>query len=73
MMLTPSVGELMKTIPSRYLLVNITAQRARVIAENAEAMGVQLDEKPVKLAINEIANGQLSGHMKSRYRLEGEQ
>lgn len=72
MMLTPSVGELMKYIPSRYLLVNITARRAREIAEIAEAEGRQLEEKPVKLAINEIAAGLLSGRMKSQYSLEGE-
>lgn len=69
MMLIPSVGELMKVIPSRYLLVNVTAQRAREIAEISEREGMQLDEKPVKLAINEIASGLLSGQMKSRYSL----
>ena len=72
MMLTPSVGELMKHIPSRYLLVNVAAQRAREISEISEQEGIQLDEKPVKLAINEIASGLLIGRMKSRYKLEGE-
>lgn len=71
MMLTPSVGELMKQIPSRYLLVNVTARRAREIAEISEREGVQLEEKAVKLAINEIASGLLVGQMKTRYSLDG--
>lgn len=69
-MLKPSVNELMKNVPSRYLLVNITAQRARQIAEQAEAEGISLDEKPVKLAINEIASGVLSGRMLSKHALD---
>ncbi len=70
MMLAPSVSELMKSIPSRYLLVNITARRARDIADQAEQNGIQIQEKPVKIAINEIAQGQLAGHMKAQYSLE---
>lgn len=72
MMLTPSVSELMRYIPSRYLLVNITAQRAREIADMAEKNGIQLNEKPVKIAINEIAEGQLVGHMKTQVSLDGQ-
>ncbi|MDR1693194.1 MAG: DNA-directed RNA polymerase subunit omega [Oscillospiraceae bacterium] len=67
-MLSPSISELMETIPSRYLLVNVTARRAREIAETAERQEIRLDEKPVKLAINEIANGALVGRVKSEYR-----
>ena len=69
MMLSPSVTELMKAIPSRYLLVNITSQRARAISEAADSEGISLTEKPVKLAINEIADGQLAGRMKSECKL----
>ena len=71
-MLSPSINELMKNIPSRYLLVNVTARRAREIAETAERQEIILDEKPVKLAINEIATGALVGAVKSEhnYRLE---
>ncbi len=71
MMLTPSVSELMRQIPSRYLLVNVTAQRAREIAEISEREGVQLEEKPVKLAINEISEGLLVGQMKTQHSLDG--
>ncbi len=66
-MLSPSISELMETIPSRYLLVNVTARRAREIAETAERQEIHLDEKPVKLAINEIASGALIGRVKSEY------
>lgn len=72
MMLTPSITDLMRYMPSRYLLVNVTARRAREIADNAEVQGIMLDEKPVKLAINEIADGLLQGQVKGQYRLEGE-
>ena len=61
-MLYPSMDQLMSKINSRYLLVNITAQRARQIANEAEEQGFPLQEKPVKLAILEIDDGLLSGH-----------
>ena len=65
MMLYPSLDQLISRVKSRYLLVNITAQRARQIALEAEERGEPLEEKSVKLAINEIADGYLSGHQKS--------
>ena len=71
-MLSPSISELMQHIPSRYLLVNVTAQRAREIAETAQRQEIRLTEKPVKLAINEIAAGTLVGAVKREfnYRLD---
>jgi DNA-directed RNA polymerase subunit omega len=66
-MLSPSISELMQHIPSRYLLVNVTARRAREIAETAERQEVRLNEKPVKLAISEIAGGTLIGAVKREY------
>lgn len=66
-MLSPSINELMTHIPSRYLLVNVTARRAREIAETAERQEIRLNEKPVKLAINEIATGALIGQVKSEF------
>ena len=44
---------------NRYMLVNAVARRARQIAENAEMEGEVLDEKPVTLAIHEVADGKL--------------
>jgi DNA-directed RNA polymerase omega subunit len=71
-MLKPSINELMQNIPSRYLLVNVAARRAREIAEDSERSGHALQEKPVKLAINEIAGGELVGQVKKEfnYRLD---
>lgn len=56
-MLKPSMQELMKRVGNRYLLVNLAAQRARDIADQAEASGEQLPDKAVKLALDEIAAG----------------
>lgn len=56
-MLKPSMQELMKRVGNRYLLVNLAAQRARDIAEQAEESGDQLPDKAVKLALDEIAAG----------------
>jgi len=66
-MLKPSITELMQNIPSRYLLVNVAARRAREIAEEADRNGFPMQEKPVKLAINEIADGELIGQVKKQY------
>ena len=54
MMLEPTMSDLLKLIPNRYLLVNVAAKRARDIAEAAEISGDSLDEKPVKLALYDI-------------------
>lgn len=56
-MLYPAVSELEKVTKSRYALVIIAAKRARQISENAEANEIDLTDKPVKLAISDIANG----------------
>ena len=61
-MLYPPIPELLKHIDSRYLLVNVVARRARQIAEEAEATGQHLDEKPVTLAIHEVAEGKFDAH-----------
>ena len=59
MMLYPTMPELLKNIESRYMLVNVIAKRAREIAQEAEDEGEQLNEKPVSLAIQEIADGKV--------------
>ena len=43
-MLYPPMSELLKHIPSRYLLVNVVARRARQIAIEAESSGVALED-----------------------------
>ena len=66
-MLYPPVADLLKDVESRYLLVNVVAQRARQIAEEAEEFGEELTEKPVTLAIREVAEGKLSATLKEEY------
>ena len=67
-MLYPPVADLLKNVSSRYLLVNVVAQRARKIAEDAEAQQETLTEKPVTLAIREVAEGKLSADLKEEYK-----
>ena len=68
-MLYPPVADLLKNVDSRYLLVNVVAHRARQIAAEAEAFQEDLPEKPVTLAIREVADGKLSGSVKDEYKL----
>ena len=67
-MLYPPVADLLKNVSSRYLLVNVGAQRARKIAEEAEAQQEELTEKPVTLAIWEVADGKLAAELKDEYK-----
>ncbi len=66
-MLYPPVADLLKNVQSRYLLVNVVAQRARQIASEAEALGEDLPEKPVTMAIKEVAAGELTAGLKAEY------
>ena len=66
-MLYPPVAQLLKDVESRYLLVNVVAQRARQIAAEAEEFHEELPEKPVTLAIKEVADGKLSASLKDEY------
>lgn len=58
MMLYPAMADLLHQVPSRYMLVNVVAHRARQIASQAEDEGVHLEDKPVTLALFEVANGE---------------
>ena len=62
MMLYPAMNKLKSHIPNRYMLVNVVALRARQIADDAEEAGVQRDEKPVTLAIHEVADGKIDAN-----------
>ena len=66
-MLYPPVADLLKNVQSRYLLVNVVAQRARQIAQEAEEMQEELPNKPVTMAIQEVAEGKLSATLKEEY------
>ena len=67
-MLYPPVADLLKNVDSRYLLVNVVAQRARQIASEAEELQEELTEKPVTLAIREVAEGKLTATVKDEYK-----
>lgn len=57
MMLYPAMNKLNEYIPNRYMMVNVVARRARQIALEAENNGQFLEDKPVTMAINEVAEG----------------
>ena len=59
MMLYPAMKTLLEQVPSRYELVNVVACRARQIATEAEGAGEPLDDKPVTIAIREVADGKV--------------
>ena len=56
-MLYPAMNKLKSHIPNRYMLVNVVARRARQISDEAEVTGEPLPEKPVTMAIGEVAEG----------------
>lgn len=66
-MLYPPISELLKHVDSRYLLVNVVARRARQISIESELRQEPLAEKPVTLAIGEVARGELSACVKQEY------
>ncbi len=66
-MLYPPMSNLLQFIDSRYLLVNVVARRARQISIEAEQEGYPLEEKPVTLAIREVADGKLTATVKEEY------
>ena len=67
-MLYPPVANLLKNVDSRYLRVNVVARRARQIAAEAEVLQEELPEKPVTLAIREVADGKLTASLKDEYK-----
>ncbi len=66
-MLYPPVADMLKNVESRYLLVNVVASRARQIAYEAEVLQEDLEDKPVTLAIREVAEGKLTASLKDEY------
>jgi len=54
-MLNPAIGKLIQSTDSRYKLVLKVAKRAREIADDVEQSGEIITEKPVTIAINEMA------------------
>ena len=55
MMLNPAIGKLINNYKNRYELVLDIAKRARKISEKAEKEQEIIIEKPVTLAMNQLA------------------
>ena len=53
-MLYPTLESLVNIVGNRYLLVNVTAKRAREIANLAAENGQKLEAKPVGMAVQQI-------------------
>ena len=66
-MLYPPIANLLEQVESRYLLVNVVAKRARQISQEANDEKQELPEKPVTMAIKEVAAGQLNATLKEEY------
>ena len=66
-MLYPPVAELLTKVESRYLLVNVVAHRARQLSIESEMTHEPLTDKPVTIAIREVADGKLTAKLKDKY------
>ena len=64
----PPVADLLDKVDSRYLLVNVVARRARQIAQEANEFDEELTDKPVTMAIREVAEGKLTATLKDEYK-----
>ncbi|NLX76102.1 MAG: DNA-directed RNA polymerase subunit omega [Clostridiaceae bacterium] len=58
-MIKPSIAELLDKIENRYVLVNVTAKRARMLNEGAQPLTAKTFDKDVATAINEINEGKI--------------
>ena len=67
MMLYPPVPQMLKSVPSRYLLVNVIARRARQVAIEEEEFKNPMDKMAVSEAIDEIAEGKIVAAVKEEY------
>ena len=66
-MLYPLIANLLEQVDGRYLPVTVVAKRARQIALEANEFGEELSEKPVTMAIKEVAAGELTATLKEEY------
>lgn len=66
-MLYPAMSQLLEHVNSRYLLVNVVARRARQLSIESEMNHEPLPEKPVTIAIGEVAKGELTASLKDKY------
>jgi DNA-directed RNA polymerase subunit omega len=59
-MLRPAMNDILKPEQSYYSFVLAVAKRAREISEECIQNGDILSEKPVDLAVNELADGKIT-------------
>ena len=57
MLLYPAIKDLLNQVPSRYMLVNMVASRARKLSNEAELSGEPLEATAASLATHEVATG----------------
>mgnify|MGYP001071019032 CR=1 FL=1 len=60
MIVKPSVAELLKKSKNRFELVIATSKRARKIAQGSEPLVDTLEDSPVTIAAEEIAEGKVT-------------
>ena len=60
MLVKPTVLELLKKVDNRYVLVTVTAKRARQLAAGSTPLTSKEDPSPVSLAADEIAEGKVT-------------
>ena len=61
MMLYPTLEELTAKVGNRFYLVNYIASRARAVVEDYNDRGEKLEDKPVKVALVELATDEFTG------------
>jgi len=61
-MLRPAMSQIIRKDQNYYSFVVEVAKRAREIAIDAEENKVILEEKPVKLAVEELASGKIKSY-----------
>ncbi|NLY43585.1 MAG: DNA-directed RNA polymerase subunit omega [Clostridiaceae bacterium] len=59
-MIYPPINKLIEKVDSRYTLVVVTAKRARMVAQGAPKLVDINSDKPVTIAVNEIAEGKIT-------------
>ena len=64
-MLYPAMSSLLEHVNSRYL--NVIARRARQLSIESEITHEPLTDKPVTIAIREVAEGKLVAALKDKY------
>jgi DNA-directed RNA polymerase subunit omega len=59
-MINPSLDSLVKKVDSKYTLVVLAAKRAREIMDGQQPLTESKSNKPVTIALEEVAQGQIT-------------